>query len=92
MTDFHNRVERLTEIRAAEKLQESTEEQPLETHARKPWKRKLKPYELPPDPEKEAKFAALLEQRRAAIQARFNRVPGQSRGIWSQPLPQRKEE
>ena len=57
MTEFHNRVERLTQLRQAETQQETSENQPVEVQKPKPW-------ELPPDPAQLAELQATAERMR----------------------------
>ena len=64
MTEFHNRVERLTQIRQAENQQENSENQPIETPQPKLWQRKPKPWELPPDPIQLAELQETAERMR----------------------------
>ena len=64
MTEFHNRVERLTQIRQAENQQENSENQPIETPQPKLWQRKPKPWELPLDPIQLAELQETAERMR----------------------------
>lgn len=64
MTEFHNRVERLTQLRQAKTQQETSENQPVEVQKPKPWQRKPKPWELPPDPAQLAELQATAERMR----------------------------
>lgn len=72
MTEFSNRVERLNQAKAADQLQnqqqQNSEFQPDDApqlEAPKPqWKRKLKPWELPPDPAELAELQETAERMR----------------------------